>query len=410
MRILQICKKVPYPLRDGESIAVYNLSRSVVAAGCSVSLLSMNTSKHFVDVNTEKTAELEHYKGVYTVEVHNHLSIWGLVANFFSRESYHATRFRSLAFEQALTKILSEHEFDIIQIETIIPALYIPLIRRLTNARVVLRAHNVEHEIWSRLADGMFVLNPIRWYLRYAARKLKRFELEHLNLCDLLVPITPRDAASFQQFGYKGMMQTIPVGLNSHDYTYRPAAVAPQGRLAFIGSLDWAPNQQGLLWFLKDFWPTVKKHYPHLSLHVAGRNCPKWLENQLRGHVVLHGEVDDAQRFMQRSSLLLVPLMSGSGMRVKILEGMFLGRVVVTTTLGLEGIPAQNGFHVMVADTPDQFLRCLQQLYQSPQLMTQISKQAREFAVTHYDNLHLGNSLARAYQLLTTNYVQTNNN
>jgi polysaccharide biosynthesis protein PslH len=410
MKILQICKKYPFPLRDGESIAVTYLSRALVAAGCEVTLLTMNTSKHWYDA-AERPADFKHYKEIYSVDVYNHVHVWGAFLNLFSKDSFHASRFRSEAFEQKLVELLQAEDYDIVQIETIIPALFIPIIRAYSKAKVVIRPHNVEHEIWARLADGFMKINPLHWYFRLTAHKLRQFEVNHLTLGDMIVPITRRDEDSFRQMGYNGLAHLAPIGLNSEDYQVRPIKSDKIKSLCFIGSLDWAPNQQGLRWFLQDIWPDVKRHYPHLSLHVAGSNSPSWLQGFLREHVVLEGQVENAHTFISEHPIMIVPLLSGSGMRVKILEAMFLGRVVISTTVGLEGIPARDGIEVLVADTTDAFMRHVQALLQDPDKAKRISTKARAFVTDNFDNLRLGQALRRSYQhLLTFDVNQHQNN
>ena len=151
MRILQLCKKFPYPLKDGESIAVNSLSKSLHELGCEVTLLAMNTRKHFYDTR-KLPSSFTHYQQIHTVTLDNRIKPLEAFANLFSRDSYHISRFVSSGFQQALVRLLREESFDVIQLETLYLAPYIPLIRRHSDALVAMRAHNVEHEIWQRIA------------------------------------------------------------------------------------------------------------------------------------------------------------------------------------------------------------------------------------------------------------------
>ena len=145
MKILQLCKKFPYPQKDGESIAIANLSKALVKLGCEVHLLAMNTSKHYVDLeNVEQ--ETEHYSEVYAVEVDNAIRPMDALGNLIRGQSYHVSRFESEHFRRNLIKLLKKQQFDVIQLETLYLAPYLDAIREHSDAVIAMRAHNVEHE------------------------------------------------------------------------------------------------------------------------------------------------------------------------------------------------------------------------------------------------------------------------
>ncbi|MCB0596727.1 MAG: glycosyltransferase, partial [Phaeodactylibacter sp.] len=201
MKILQLCKKFPYPLKDGESIAVNTLSRPLHNLGCEVSLLAMNTHKHYFQEDAYPEA-LSHYQDIIKVPVDSRVKPTDAFLNLFSRESYHISRFVSPAFRQQLIELLRSNTFDLIQLETPYLAPYIPTIRQYSDALVAMRAHNVEHEIWERIAENTAFL-PRRWYLKYLANKLRRYEARQLQQYDMLVAITQRDLERFRKLGYQ---------------------------------------------------------------------------------------------------------------------------------------------------------------------------------------------------------------
>jgi polysaccharide biosynthesis protein PslH len=415
MKILQVCKKFPFPPKDGEVIAINTLSKSLTTLGAEVTLLTMNTSKHRVDVADLPEDFYATFKTVYDVEVNNDITIWGGFKNLFEKESYHVTRFINDEFAQKLVEILRGGHFDVVQLETVFLAPYIPYIRQNSNAIIALRSHNVEHEIWKRVAEVTNFL-PKRWYLNFLNRKLRRFELDNIQHCDILLPITARDERIFKLLGYKGASVVTPVGLSSRDYKpntksfYRPLS------LGFIGALDWMPNQEGLRWFLEKVWAIeANREMPQSSnietknkkqsisianfaLHIAGRNAPNWLRQLKAKNVVFHGEIADAQDFMNEHSVSIVPLFSGSGIRVKILEAMMLGRVVLTTSMGLEGIPAEDGNHVLIANSDYDFIEKIEFCRKRPDLLRGIGERARQFAVENFDSLAVAQRVFTAYQ------------
>ena len=389
MKLLQICKKFPFPVKDGESIAVTNLGIAYSQLGVEVTLLAMNTSKHPVDVNLLPIDYAKGYKKIHFVKVNNNLSIKEAIVNLFQKESYHVTRFINADYRSKLIEILTSEHFDVVQIETVFLAPYIETIRVYSNATIVLRTHNVEHEIWKRVAD-LTDFGPKRWYLNFLNKKLRRFEIESLNKCDLLLPITERDLRIFRLLGYSGQAVATPVGLDARSYPIDERLNTKKISMGFIGSLDWMPNQEGLKWFIDNVW----RHYDkNVELHIAGRNAPDWFKNLRMKNVIFHGEVTDARDFIKQYPIALVPLFSGSGIRVKILEAMMLGRIVLTTTIGLEGIHAVDGEEVLVANTDYDFQAKIDLCIKNPKLVHQMGRNARKLMETDFNTIKIASKV-----------------
>lgn len=362
-----------------------------------MTLLAMNTVKHYYE-GAQLPPELDFYRAVYTTKLDNRIKLWDAFRNLFSGESYHVERFVSPAFRDQLVRLLRAGEYEVVQLETLYLAPYIPYIRQYSDALIALRTHNVEHEIWQRISNNTRSLFK-KWYLQHLTAKLKRYETAQLDRCDLLIPISERDLSRFRRMGARTTAAVTPIGID-------PAAYAPDYRsfqrpttVSFIGSLDWMPNQEGLRWFLHKVWgPRLQEGGP--SLHIAGRNTPDWLFRTRLKNVFVHGEVGDAVDFINAHSIMVVPLLSGSGMRAKILEGMALGKVVLTTRLGLEGIDARPGREVLVAETPQQFAALLRRYAAAPDQLEHIGRQARQFVVQRYDSDAIARRLMAAYSAL----------
>lgn len=399
MKILQLCKKFPYPLKDGEAIAVTYLSKALRDLGCEITLLSMNTIKHYTHIE-DLPADFDHYKAIYWTALDNSLNPMDAFINLFSGTSYHVERFISKTFEQKLIEVLKSEEFDIIQLETLYLAPYVETIKKYSNAHVVMRAHNVEHEIWDRIAQNTLFL-PKKWYLTHLTRKLKKYEINHLNDYDFLVALTDRDLSQFKKLGYKNGAMAAPIGIDTSRYGRVITSDLNSKRdlsLCFIGSLDWMPNIEGLNWFLQKVWPLICAKYPEVTLHVAGRNTPSSLLNRNMDNMVVHGEVPDATEFIGRYDAMVVPLFSGSGMRVKILEGMALGKVIITTSMGMEGIEASDKEHLLIADSPEEFVRAVGYCKSEPEIVNEIGQNAVNFVGEKFNNKQLAVRLYEIYK------------
>lgn len=404
MRILQLCKKFPYPLKDGESIAVTYLSRALVNLGCEVTLLSMNTSKHHFDVN-EIPLEYNHYKEIHTVEVDNRIKPHKAFLNLFSSESYHVNRFVSEEFKQCLIALLKNNNYDIVQLETLYLTPYIDVIKENSSALVTMRSHNIEFEIWERIVKNTNFI-PKKLYLNHLTKKLKKYELEKLNDYDYLVAISDRDLSKFKKLGYKNGAMSTPIGLQLDNYK---KTVKSKGKVSvcFIGALDWIPNFEGLTWFLESVWPIVVDHKPDVNFHIAGRNTPDSLLKLSMNNVHVHGEIEDAVEFIGSHDIMVVPLFSGSGMRVKILEGMALGRAVISTTLGKEGIGARDGHEIVVADNATEFAHKILNLVEDKVYCNEIGKNAKQFVKNYYDHNNIASQLLEKYEALINSEYAT---
>ena len=401
MKILQLCKKFPYPLKDGESIAVTYLSKALHDLGCEMTLLCMNTTKHYMEMSKLPT-DFNHYKSIHVTELDNFIKPFDAFKNLFSKESYHVSRFVCNDFEDKLIELLKSEQYDIVQLETLYLAPYVDVIRKHTNALITMRAHNVEHEIWERITENTRLL-PKKWYISYLTKKLKRYEIDKLNDYDYLVAVTDKDLKKFKKLGYKNGAVASPIGIDISDYQNKDLKYEDLS-MCFIGSLDWMPNLEGLDWFLANVWDDVKLNFPDLELHVAGRNTPSKIQELQSQNLKIHGEVRSAIQFINQHPIMIVPLFSGSGMRVKILEGLALGRIIITTSLGLEGIDATHMKEVMIADSPQEFLECIDFCHNYPGKLVEISSRAKTFVKRHYDNQTNASDLKDLYFRLLKKY------
>lgn len=398
IKILQLTKKFPFPLKDGEAIAVSYMAKALNSLGAELTLLSMNTSKHPFDIS-QLPSTFNHYKSIHLVDIDNRVKVLDAFLNLFSAKSYHIERFISPEFSEKIIDILKNNHFDIVHLETLYMAPYIEIIRKNSDAKIVMRSHNVEHEIWKRIADNT-ALGAKKFYLKLLSKRLENFEISSLNEYDLMLAITNRDLDFFKSLGLETQSIVAPIGLDLEDYPENNLIKSAERDFCFIGSLDWLPNIEGVQWLLKEVWPKVLEKAPDAELHIAGRNTPDWLMNlEIKG-LKVHGEVPDAIDFISKHRTVLVPLLSGSGMRVKILEGMASSRLVISTALGLEGINAADEQEVLIADDAESFSDAILKAYNDKKLADRIGKSAREFIQSNFDNKKIAALVLDEYKKL----------
>ena len=396
MKILQVNNKVPYPAKDGGAIACMNMIKGFSRSGHEVTVLSMNTRKHHVSLSKipKQVKDLADFR---MVEVPARINAFKALLNLiFSAKPYNAARFLSNNFSKALERLLEEKKFDVIQLEGLYVCPYIPVIREKSKALIVYRAHNIEFEIWERTANLSKGL--VKLYLKNLSKRIKRFETGLLNSYDVLVPITSRDEQILNKLGNVRPTHVSQTGIDSS------ALIADTKNLEYpslfhIGSLEWPPNQEALLWFAENCWQSIHKKYPALKFYVAGRNAPDWLKRKLNlPNVVFAGEVEDAYEFMNSKAIMVVPLFSGSGMRIKIIEGMALGKSIVSTPIGVEGIDVEHGKHLLIASGPAEFIEAVSVLVDDKIKFETIGRNAVEFIHKNFDNLAAAGKLIDFYK------------
>ena len=369
MKILILSSKVPFPPRDGGAIATISLAEGLHDAGNEVLMLCLNTSKHPYDVN-KIHPYLRKKIRFFAVNHDTRIRPFRVFINYiFSREPYNAIRFMSQRFDRRLKEVLLSEKPDIVQLEGPYMGYYIKSVKKYSYAGISLRAHNVEAEIWSRKAFQ--TINPLKKkYFRVLAARIKKLETRVLQQCDFLVAISERDRKCLLDLSEIRSI-TIPTGLNPHRYPSPKEPTFPS--LFFIGALDWMPNQEGLLWFIEEVFVSLNKNMPELDFHIAGRNAPEWLKNKIDSFSIqaikFHGEVENAYEFMNRYAIFISPLFTGSGIRIKILEGMMMQRAIVATRIAAEGLPVSDRKNIIITDDPMEMDNIIYELARDKQNM-----------------------------------------
>jgi len=369
----------------------------LLQAGHTVKVLAANTNKYRVEPKSIP-ADFALNTQIEFVELDLSLRINAALYTLIAGKSYHITRFHTKDFETKIAQVLTEQQFDIVQIETLQMATYLDLIRKHTKAPVVLRAHNIEHRIWQRIADN--TSNPLKKaYLRQLCRTLKQFELITLRKMDGIVAITPVDAQDIASLTEHPHIISIPFGINLEHIPLQPEKTVDVS-LFHIGAMNWMPNAEGIAWFLEQVWPMVNRRMPDLKLHLAGRYMPDWLLKLQAPNVMVEGEVPEVWQYMMQYAVMIVPLFSGSGIRIKIVEAMAAGKAIVTTAIGAEGINCVDGKHLLVANDAAAFADAVVELCNNPALIKSLGDSAKVLIADEHNNARLMDRLTAFYAML----------
>jgi glycosyltransferase involved in cell wall biosynthesis len=397
MKILLLSNKSPWPPKDGGAAATLATIKGLSDCGASVTVIALNTLKHFVRedhilFDNSLNAELK------LVTLDTATKPLKLLGNLlFSDKPYTIERFESEELKKALS-IASGNSFDIIQIEGLAMTLYFPFLKKLTGARIIYRPHNVENQIWRQLAEEE--KNVFRkHYFRILASRTSQIEKSIINSFDGIAAMTTDDLEWFKASGLQKPSVVCHAGFPLSATEFNEGK---NDQLFFIGSLDWLPNINGLKWFLKNVWPIISMALPDATFHIAGRNPSSRLEEMCRGKgIIFNGEVESSAGFIRDKQVMVVPLFAGSGLRMKIIEGMNIGKSIVATPRAARGLVCHDGKDIFIRENVNEFAGTVISLLGNPSLRKETAKYAMENVRKNYNIFASAEKLMKFYSQLT---------
>jgi len=318
---------------------------------------------------------------------------------------YAVGKYRSAEYRRRLEALLARERFDLIVCDFLFPAVNLP--KRLP-CPAVMFTHNVESEIWRRHAETKTgVLGRLLYGAQY--RRMLRYERRELARFDGILAVSDADRDTFTRL-YPGAISqpvhVVPTGVDT-DY-FEPASSDPQSRaMVFTGSMDWLPNEDAMLYFCREVLPAIRAEIPDASLAIVGRTPTPAVKKLAEEHgVTVTGRVDDVRPYMKEAAVYIVPLRIGGGTRLKIFEAMAMGKAVVSTTVGAEGLPVTDGEHVRLADEPAAFARAVVHLMRDLDERRRIEAAARALVVARYDWSAVAGELESALQRFALRQAQ----
>jgi glycosyltransferase involved in cell wall biosynthesis len=259
------------------------------------------------------------------------------------------SRWKSEALRGAVEDLLARERYDRLVCDFLFPAASLPDI-----SRAVLFQHNVETAIWRRHAEN--ASNPIRrWFMAGQAARMERFERDVCRRAGYVVAVSDADRDQFRaEFGVE-RVESVPTGTDLDYFARQPSA--PSADLVFVGSMDWLPNEDGVNWFLDEILPGIRAKRPSTTVAIVGRKPSSALRARADAdpRLTVTGGVPDVRPYFWGATASIVPLRIGGGTRLKIFEAMAAGAPVVSTRIGAEGLPLENGEHLWLADDPRDF-------------------------------------------------------
>jgi sugar transferase (PEP-CTERM/EpsH1 system associated) len=302
----------------------------------------------------------------------------------FDRVPYAVSKYRSSAYRRQIERLLAEERFDAIVCDFLPPAINL---RAQPPCPSILFTHNVEAEIWRRHAETATNI-ATKYLFTQQWRRMLRFEGAALSRFDLVLAVSAADSRTFSRLYCDSLRAPIHVVQTGVDTEYfRPADTgASRTHLVFTGSMDWLPNEDAMTYFCAEILPRIRQSEPDATLSIIGRSPTSAVRKlaELAG-VEVTGRVDDVRPHIARGSVYIVPLRIGGGTRLKIFEAMAMGKAVVSTTVGAEGLPVTTGRDIEIADEPARFAHAVVRLMRDKPAREQIETAARRLVVDRYD-------------------------
>ena len=376
MKVLVVDEEVPFPLNTGKRIRTWNLLRRLKDRH-EITFLSWGKGKAPADGVGVRFVNL----GQELPAMQGPFFYASLLGNLLSPLPYSVQRHAGKAMKQAVQALVAREKFDLIHCEW---TPYVEAVRDvMRHCPTVLSAHNVEARIWERYLNTETNLLK-KEYIRIQHRKFDRFERDAARACAHVAAVSEKDALAFSSYGCQ-KVSVVPNGVDEAYFYSRTDPVKPFN-MVFTGSMDWRPNQDGISHFLTDIFPLVLKRLPEATCTVVGRNPPGWLSDMAKTTtgVQVTGTVDDVRPYIAGSPLYIVPLRVGGGSRLKILEALAMGKTVLSTTIGAEGLHLEDGEHLLLRDNDQDFADAAVEALLNPERFAGLAAKGRDRVMELY--------------------------
>ena len=375
MNILVLTPYIPFPPNFGGSVRIFHLIRQLSRLGHAVHLLSFREAGGAGDPKG-----LEPFCKTIKLIARDtgHKRIRQL-ASLLSRRSFQWSFHYTDAMQVALDQLARDQKIDLILVEFSQMAGY----QFPAGIPVVLDEHNVEFDLLERMAARES--GAVRkFFNNVEAKKFRREELAACRAAALTLVTSERDGALLRQHAAGLRTATITNGVDCEQFA-RPAGPRQTDSAVFVGATHYFPNEEGVLYFLNEAFPLIKEKHPQFRFTVVGGKPPMSIVQLQSDAVQVTGYVNDVRPFMWESSVFVVPLRMGGGTRFKIVEAFAAGIPVVSTRLGAEGIPVEDGRELLLADTPAELAAAVLRVLENPGLAASLASAGLDYVRRHFD-------------------------
>jgi glycosyltransferase involved in cell wall biosynthesis len=400
MRALFIALAVPYPPNNGQRLRNFGILKALASEGCEVTLLSFAGP---AEMNQQALAAQGFCREVQLVPTPSRgssrlTSLWGRARSLLSPHPYGVLRYRSREMEKAVRAMLNKRDFDAVFCDDVYQFANLP---ESVLDKVLLNKHDFTFVVYERLLGG--VSNPLaRAYARLETRKVRKWEFDVSSRVARVLVCSEQDGQLLRSVVPDDKIFVVPNAIDVEAYT--PRRLDDGRTLLFFGAMDYHANQDAVEYFVTSILPLVKETTPDIKFIVAGRNPPEWLRAKYAQtpDVEFTGTVPDMSLELAKATVCVVPLRVGSGTRLKILEAAAMGKAIVSTRVGAEGLLLHHGGEILLEDEPEAFAKAIRDLLANPSLREELGRAARSKVERHYSFPALRESLRKVLSSLDT--------
>ena len=377
-----ITSHLPYPANSGYPLRIYNLLYRI-AREHEIWLATFIPADH----SATYVSHLQKFcQGIETVVFQNKGALnhpFDALLYFMKGLPPDLRIYKSHELTAKIRNLINRIDFDIIQIEDSHMGIYLDMIPKEIHPKTLLTFHDVNFRKYDRLTqvETKNTRKARIWLHSHMMRRWEPFYAEKFGRC---IAMSDSDRCLLQAANPKLKIDVIPNGVDTN--LYQPLSYSETTPvLIFVGNMAYRPNIDAVTYFCFSIYPRIKTEFPQVEFWIVGKNPSSEVIRLSGNGVRVTGQVDDLVPYYSRSAISVVPLRAGGGTRLKILEAMALGRPVVTTLIGCEGLDVINGKHLLIAESPKQFAEHTLQLLRNKQTWLSITQQARDLVVNRYD-------------------------
>jgi glycosyltransferase involved in cell wall biosynthesis len=391
-KILQITHKSPFPKIDGGCLEIAKMSNLYDSSvNFELDMFSISTHKHPFIIN-EFEKNLTEKVNLFSVKAQTKPSFFGAIRALLLGKSYNLNRFVNKEIIEKLTEIIQNKHYDFIQFESIYVGQFISFLKPHSQATFVLSAPNVEFNLWKQHTNQANFVK--KWYLKSLTKTLQKNEIAIWKQMDGIICISQEVKEVIKKNKLQIPTFVLPFKLNVKEYNgTKTNSDSPS--FFHIGAMDWQPNSEGINWFISKIWNTISSS---TKLHLAGKGMKNG--DYKTSSIHNHGFVENALSFMNSHDIMIVPLLTGSGMRIKIIEAMALGKCVISTSKGAEGINYSDRKDIWIANTPEEFINAVNKFLEQPKIAEKIGSTARILVEQEYNSNKLDEKLIPFFKTL----------
>ena len=393
--ILFLATRFPYPPDDGGKIDTLT----------NIKILSRNYGVFlfYIGNKDEKEKELEKHtslQGLYSYTKDTKNNLIGIFINLFCKVPYTISKYHDYKIYKKIEGIIKEKNIDIVFINHLHMAFYGKLMKeKFPGIKLILREQNTEYIFWKRIfKEEKNVLKKfICWWQSF---KILNYEREIINIFDKCFMISPVDQLNLLKINLNAKTVAIPTAINIKKYQLSQTINTIPHSMIYVGNFSWLPNLQGLLWFLREVWPEIVEEFSDAKIFIVGKNPSDEIIRFKSKNIIVTGYVNDIKPWIAKAEIFLVPLFSGGGIRIKILEAMAMKKPIVSTSIGAEGIGVSNMKNIIVSDNKENFVKSIKLLFNNKKIRDNLSKNSRKLIEEKYSFEIIEKALTQAIENL----------